>query len=105
MSHKIKADDCVHEEARETGSVNGFDYNAPAELFPGRSKRNGGRVKYRRFDTVANALRFVFEEMPASALLGACLVVDETRFGLQEIRSLYESAAYPLTRPAVRDSK
>jgi hypothetical protein len=73
MPLEIKAN-CVHEQTREkVESVNGFDYNVPAELFPGRSKRNGGRVKYKRFDTVANALRFVFEEMPPSALLGACL--------------------------------
>ena len=100
MSHEIKANDCVHEQARkQVGGADGFDYNAPAELFPGRSKGKGGRVKYKRFDTVAHALRFVFEEMPASALLGTCLVVDETRYGLREIRSLYESAAYPLARP------
>jgi hypothetical protein len=101
MPHQIKANDRVQEQTRnQVGDANGFDYNAQAELFPGRSKRSGGRVKYKRFDTVADALRFVFEEMPASAMLGACLVVDDTRFGLQELRALYESAAYPLSRPA-----
>ena len=101
MPHEIKTNDRVCERTRnQVGDLNGFDYNAPAELFPGRSKTGGGLVKYKRFDTVANALRFVIEEMPATALLGACLEVDEARFGLQEIRHLYESAAYPLTRPA-----
>jgi hypothetical protein len=101
MPHQIKTNDRIQEQTRkQVGDANGFDYNAQAELFPGRSKRNGGRLKYKRFDTVADALRFVFEEMPAPALLGACLVVDDARFGLQELRALYESAAYPLTRPA-----
>jgi len=31
--------------------------------------------------------------------MGAYLEVDEERFGTQEIRYLYENAAYPLTRP------
>jgi hypothetical protein len=33
--------------------------------------------------------------------MGAFLEVDEARFGAQEIRYLYENAAYPLTRPAI----
>ncbi len=41
--------------------------------------------------------------MPPPALLGAYLEVDEARFGLQEIRYLYENAAYPLPRPATAD--
>ncbi len=31
--------------------------------------------------------------------MGAYLEADEARFGTQEIRYLYENAAYPLTRP------
>jgi hypothetical protein len=41
--------------------------------------------------------------MPATALLGAYLEVDEVRFGLQEIRDLYDSARYPLKRSAPRN--
>ena len=101
MPHEIKANDRVREQARkQVRDLNGLDYNAPAELFPGRNMKGGGQVKYKRFDTAAEALRFAVEEMPAPALLGACLEVDEARFGRQEIRCLYENAAYPLTRPA-----
>jgi hypothetical protein len=43
-------------------------------------------------------VRFVVEELPAAVLPGAYLLVAETRFGVEEIRSLYESAGYPLPR-------
>jgi hypothetical protein len=94
-----------NEQAREHTrkqvlDLDGFDYNAAAEFFPSRGRRGTSQVKYRRFDTAAEALRFAVEELPASVLLGACLEVDEARFGVQEIRYLYESAAYPLPRPA-----
>ena len=51
--------------------------------------------------SAAEALRFAVEEIPAPALMGAYLEVDEARFGTQEIRYLYENAAYPLTRPTM----
>jgi hypothetical protein len=102
MTQEVQAINRVREQARkqERGMI-GFDYNAPAELFPSRSKKSRGQITYKRFDTAAEALRFAVEEMPAPALLGAYLEVDEARFGLQEIRSLYESEAYPLLRAAV----
>jgi hypothetical protein len=86
---------------KQTRDLTGFDFSAPAELFPSRSKKGRGRVTYKRFDTAAEALRFAVEEMPGPALLGAYLESEETRFGEQEMRSLYESAAYPLKRRAV----
>jgi hypothetical protein len=51
-----------------------------------------------RFDTAAEGLRFVIEELPVPAALGAYLVIDEARFGLAEMRYLYENVGYPLTR-------
>ena len=80
--------------------LNGFDYSAPAELYPSRIKKGRGRIAYKRFDTAAEALRFAIEEIPAAALLGAYLEVDEQRFGIQEIRYLYANDAYPLKRRA-----
>ena len=94
-----KVDRRVREQtSSQPQDLTGFDYNAPAELFPSRSRAGRSRARYMRFDTAAEGLRFVIEELPASAALGAYLVIDEARFGLEEMRSLYENAGYPLTR-------
>jgi hypothetical protein len=99
MSHDVKVERRVREQAtRQAQGLNGFDYNAPAELFPSRSRAGKSRSRYMRFDTAAEGLRFVIEELPAPAALGAYLVIDEARLGLAEIRYLYENAEYPLTR-------
>jgi hypothetical protein len=78
-----------------------FDYRAPAELFPSRNRKAKQLVKYRRFDTAADAIQFAMEELPAPALLGAVIEIDEGRFGHADIRELYESPDYPLKRQAM----
>jgi hypothetical protein len=95
MSSPMQIINKTHEQERD---LSGFEFGAPAELFPSRAGR--GRVAYKRFDIAAEAIRFAIEDMPGSALLGACLESEETRFGGQEIRALYDSAAYPLKRRA-----
>jgi hypothetical protein len=101
MSEEVQAINRAREQARKHEGLIGFDYAAPAELFPSRGKKGRGPVSYKRFDTAAEAIRFAIEGMPPPALLGAYLEVDEARFGLHEIHHLYESAAYPLKRRAV----
>jgi hypothetical protein len=53
--------------------VYSFDYNAPAELYPGRNRKSAKKVTYRRFETAADAIRFAVEELPEPLLLGACI--------------------------------
>jgi len=75
-----------------------FDYGVPAELF--MAKRKGGprqRLRYRRFATAAEAIRFAVEELPAVAL-GAWMQVGDQRFDGDDIQRLYESDDFPLQR-------
>jgi hypothetical protein len=77
-----------------------FDYSAPAELFPSRNRKVASKIKYRRFDKAAEAIRFAVEELPEPLLLGAYIQIDEDRLGHKEIRALYESERYPLKKQA-----
>jgi hypothetical protein len=81
-----------------THDLAAFNFNARAELFVPRSRATKSPPTCKRFDTAAEAVRFVVEEMPAAVSSGAYLLVETTRFALEEIRSLYESAGYPLPR-------
>lgn len=75
-----------------------FDFRAPAELFPSRNRKVASKVKYRRFDKAADAIRFAMEDLPEPLLLGATIQIGDERFGHQQIRALYDSAAFPLKR-------
>jgi hypothetical protein len=77
-----------------------FDFGAPAELFPSRNRKVASKIRYRRFDKAAEAIRFAVEELPEPLLLGAYIQVDEQRLGHKDIRALYESERYPLKKQA-----
>jgi hypothetical protein len=78
-----------------------FDYFAPAELFPTRRRLPRRQsFGYKRFAQAAQAIRFAMEDLPSESLVGAFLEVDEERYGSDDIRRLYESGEYPLTRGA-----
>jgi hypothetical protein len=81
-------------------SMDKFDYSAPAELFPSRNRKVASKIKYRRFDKAADAIRFAVEELPEPLLLGAYIQIDEQRLGHKDIRALYESERYPLKKQA-----
>jgi hypothetical protein len=75
-----------------------FDYNAPAEVYAGRSMRGARTMMYQRFDTGAEALRFAIEIMPPPNLKGAILETGERRYWHGEIQKLYDAPGYPFTR-------
>lgn len=75
-----------------------FDYNAPADLYPARSRVGHRPVGYRRFDTAAHAIRYAIEEMPVEYLDGTILEIDSERVDGAGIRLLYGSNDYPLAR-------
>ena len=75
-----------------------FDYNAPADLYPSRSRKGNRPAGYRRFETVAEAVRFAVEEMPSEFFAGAIIECEETRHDSVGILQLYHSADYPLER-------
>lgn len=75
-----------------------FSYEAPADLFVATSMRRNGAVRYQRFDTAAEALRYAIERLDPQILKGTVLEVDEERYDAAQMRTLYESAAYPHQR-------
>jgi hypothetical protein len=75
-----------------------FDYNAPADLFPARSRTGHRPVGYRRFGTAAEAIRYAIEQMPLDFLEGTILESEDERVNGAGIRLLYDSTSYPLAR-------
>jgi len=83
--------------------MNKFDYDAAAELFPARRRIPKLQpLGYKRFDQASHAIRFAVEDVAPELLVGACLEVEERRYGCDEIRQLYESSDYPLARRSKR---
>jgi len=76
-----------------------FDFNWPSEVFTlkgGQGHRD--QISYTRFDTAAQAIRFVIEELPSKLLNGTSLESSEYRFDKRQILQLYNSEDYPLRR-------
>jgi hypothetical protein len=85
--------------------MNDFDYSAPAELFPTRTRHGTRPIRYRRFAKAAEAIRFAIEELSPAQLAGAQLETEEQRFDCAGIRRLYQSAAFPLARSVVSSNE
>ena len=75
-----------------------FDYTIEAGLFPGKKSLRSQGVRYKRFETAAEAVRFAIEEMPSSQLRGSVMETDQARFDDKQIRMLYDSLDFPLFR-------
>ncbi|MGD9867270.1 MAG: hypothetical protein AB7U38_04630 [Hyphomicrobiales bacterium] len=81
--------------------MSAFNYKSEAELFPARSQKfRSHSVKYRRFASAAEAVRFAIETLPQDLLCGAYLEADGRRFDREGIRRLYFSDRFPLPRKA-----
>jgi hypothetical protein len=72
-----------------------FDYAASAELFAARGRPG---FRYQRFAQAAEAIRYAIENLPPKVLAGSSLDVKDERYNATQIRALYESARYPLSR-------
>jgi hypothetical protein len=80
-----------------------FDYGAPAGIFarsPARGRHSP--VRYQRFGTAAEAIRYAVEQVPPELFPGISIEIDEDTLDHNAIRRLYEDAAYPLTRDSLR---
>ena len=75
--------------------MSSFDYTASAGLFAAKG-RSG--LRYRRFPQAAEAIRYAVERLPRKVFLGTSLEVNDERYNAAQIRALYESERYPLTR-------
>ncbi|MBP1853465.1 hypothetical protein [Rhizobium halophytocola] len=79
-----------------------FDYMTGAGLYAGKTAKGAaGGPRYKRFDTVAEALRFAIEQMASNKLRGSILEVEEVRFDDTQIRRLYDAPEYPLARSSL----
>jgi hypothetical protein len=78
--------------------MSAIDYSAPADFYPARRAGPQAKLHYRRFDTVAEAIRHAVEEAPFAELHGALIECDEQRYQGDAISVLYNSADYPLPR-------
>ena len=70
-----------------------FDYTASAELFAAQ-----GRFRYQRFDQTVEAIRYAIEKLPPKVLAGSSIEVKDQRYNAAQIRALYDSERYPLSR-------
>ena len=79
-----------------------FDYMAPAELFTASHRSKRAALKYHRFATSAEAIRYAMEGLSPDQLYGTVLEVGDTRFDAQAIRQLYGNAEFPLKQPKLK---
>ncbi|MFN7024243.1 MAG: hypothetical protein ACK4QP_06920 [Pseudorhizobium sp.] len=77
-----------------------FNYSAGAGLYPCKTVRRQSHLRYKRFESAAEALRFAIEDMPSSLLRGSILEVDELRLDGVQMRQLYDAESFPLSRRA-----
>ena len=76
-----------------------FEYEAPAEVYSTDGSIARKRpVTYRRFAHSAEAIRFAIEQLPLTMQRGTVMEVGGDRIKFSQIRALYDSKRYPLSR-------
>ena len=75
--------------------MSAFNYKAPAELYASSSKTGKRPMRYTRFKSAAEAIKYAVEVLPPELLLGSTLEVNEERFDGFGIRALYDNAHIP----------
>jgi hypothetical protein len=76
-----------------------FYFEAPAEVFTGGRHSGSYRpMRYLRFCTGAEAVRYVIERQRMDLLAVTVVEINEMRFSGIAIWNLYDSATYPLPR-------
>jgi len=86
---------CVASEKGYASCMSSFDYTASAELFAAEG-RSG--LRYRRFAHAAEAIGYAIEKLSDKVLAGLSLHVNDEHYNAMQIRALYESERYPLSR-------
>ena len=86
---------CVTSEMSYDRGMSTFDYQASAELFAAQGHPG---FRYRRFDQAAEAIRYAIEKLPPRVLAGSSIEVKDQRYNATQIRALYDSERYPLSR-------
>jgi len=78
------------------------NYRSEAGLYHpvqrGSKPGQAGPIGYKRFKTVAAAIRFAIEQLPSYLLGGVSLEVGDHRYDARQVRELYYANAYPLKR-------
>lgn len=76
-----------------------FNFERPADVFVGnKGLRRRGPVKYLRFSSGAEAIRYAIETVSRDLLSATAIETDDGRFSGSAIRALYDQADYPFPR-------
>jgi hypothetical protein len=75
-----------------------IDFNARAELYLGSDRNTALEQGPRMFRTMAQALRFAFEQAAPVSLRGASLQAGGQTYSTEELPKLYRSPDYPFAR-------
>jgi hypothetical protein len=86
--------------APTVSEASGFDFSVPAELYVGRGSPRRHGLRFKQFDTAAEAIQYAMERPRAIGEV-ATMECDDKRFVSAEIASLYHDPAYPLPRVSV----